>query len=76
MSLGGSDKSKRWRKQNWRFWDTARQSIEYCGEKIIYHSPAEAQKMVDVQAGKWEKHLRVYECPHAAHWHLTSKAQW
>ncbi len=65
--------SKRWRKQDWRFWDTARQSLEYCGEKVIYATEAEAVAMLKIQEERWNIELRTYECPHGDHYHLTSR---
>ncbi len=75
MSIAGGP-NKRWRKSQWRFWDTARQALEYCGEKIVYHTKEEAEAMVKHQDGKWDKVLRVYECPHGPHFHLTSKVSY
>ncbi len=78
MSTKG-EPHRRWRKSQWRFWDTARQSVEYCGEKIVYHSVEEAEVMVRNQEDKWDKQLRVYECPHSEgslHYHLTSRVSY
>ncbi len=64
---------KRWRKQDWFHWDSAKKSLEYCGEKIIYHSEEEANTQRLRQEAKAGHSLFIYECPHGPHFHLTKQ---
>ncbi len=64
---------RRWRKQDWTHWDTAKRVIQYCGEKIVYHSVAEAEEMRVRQEEKTRKELRIYSCSSGDHFHLTSQ---
>ena len=69
-------KLSRWRKKDWTHWEHATKAIEYCGEKIIYHSLAEAEEKRVRQEEKSGIVLRVYECPQGFHFHLTSKVSY
>ncbi len=73
MSLSESPGQRRWRKRDWFHWETANKILEYCGEKIIYHTEEEAHAALLKQQVKTDKPLRVYECPHGSHFHLTSQ---
>ncbi len=66
----------RWRKKDWFHWEDATRTVEYCGEKVIYHTWAEAESKRIRQEEKSNKPLRVYECPHGPHYHLTSKTSY
>ncbi len=66
------DNIGRWRKKDWSQWDHASRVIEYCGEKIIYPTLADAERMRVQQEEKWSMELRTYLCEHG-HWHLTSR---
>ncbi len=63
----------RWRKKDWSQWYSASRVIEYCGEKIIYHTLAEAERMRVQQEEKWAIELRVYLCEQCGAFHLTSR---
>ncbi len=67
--------SRRWRKQDWNHWEAASKALEYCGEKIIYHTEREAEEKRVRQEAKANIPLRAYECTSSQvqHWHLTSR---
>ncbi len=63
----------RWRKKDWSQWDHASRVIEYCGEKIIYHTMVEAERQQKMQQDKWMVELRIYICEQCGFFHLTSR---
>lgn len=77
MSLGihRNRNGRRWRKGDWQFWNEAGRAVEYCGGKICYATPEEAEERIAQQTERWDKKLRYYRCPHSDHWHLTSKVE-
>lgn len=52
-----------------------RTKLDYCRRKPMY----DKKTAITAKNKRWhEDHikLRIYECPHCVHWHLTSKEEW